>query len=132
MHLLGEYFDEREWLLNFTVPHYILKKEDVMNASGYKATKSLKETTSSMYLVCSKYDRMFRECMNTFGAALLDDPYKIEHVDCITIHNVLDICLNNNQWYHETKKYNPELFNSWKGKDWKGHGDPSHVDFDSI
>jgi len=132
MHLLGEYFDEREWLLDFTVPHYIIKKEDVMNASGLKATKDMKETMSSMYLVCSKYDRMFRQCMNTFGAALIDHPYRIEHADCINVHRTFDLCVKNNQWYHETKKYYPELFNAWRGKSYKGYGDSSHVGFDSI
>lgn len=60
MHLLGEYFDEREWLLNHTMSFYVLRKEDLMNASGFKSTKGLKETMSSMYLSCAKYDRMNR------------------------------------------------------------------------
>lgn len=132
MHLLGEYFDEREWLLNFSVPFYVLKKEDLMNASGYKATKALKETMSSMYLICTKYDRMYRQCMNTFGAALLDDQFNKAHADCNNILRTFDICVRNNQWFHEMKKYNPEKFNAWKGKDWKGRGDSEFVSFDDI
>ena len=132
MHLLGEYFDEREWILNFQLPHYMIKKVDLMNASGYKATKDLKETMSSIYLLCSKYDRMKRQCMNTFGTELLDDPYNIKHADCINIFKAFYTCVHNNQWFHEMKKYAPEKFNVWKGKDWKGRGDSTHVDFGDI
>jgi len=132
MHLLGEYFDEREWLLNFNVPFYVLKKEDLMNASGYPATKDMKETMSSMYLICAKYDRMFRQCINTFGPALLEDTFNKAHADCNNIMRAFDICVRNNQWFHEMKKYRPELFNAWKGKDWKGRGDSEHVSFDDI
>lgn len=132
MHLIGEYFDEREWLLNFHAPFYVIKKEDLMNATGYSATRGLKETMSSMYLPCTKYDRMYRQCINTFGPALLDDPYKDEHADCNNILRTFDTCVRNNQWFHEMKKYHPEIFNSWKVKNWKGRGDSEHVSFDEI
>jgi hypothetical protein len=132
MHLLGEYYDEREWLLNFHIPFYVIKKVDLMNASGYKATKGLKETMSSMYLNCAKYDRMFRQCINTFGPALLDDPFNLDHAECSNIKQSFEICIRNNQWYHETKKYFPEKFNAWKGKDWQGRGDSQYVSFDDI
>lgn len=62
MSLLGEYFDEREWVLDFTSPFYYIRKEEIMNATGIAATKQMRETMSSMYLSCTKYDRMNREC----------------------------------------------------------------------
>jgi hypothetical protein len=132
MHLLGEYFDEREWLLNHTVPFYVLTKVDLMNASGFESTKGLKETMSSMYLACAKYDRMYRQCMNKFGGALLDDPFNKAHAECNNILRALNTCIRNNQWFHETKKYHPELFNAWKGKDYQGYGDPEYVSPDDI
>ena len=132
MHLLGEYYDEREWIVDFTSSHYVIMKEDLMNATGYAATKDLKEFMSNMYLNCTKYDRMYRQCINTFGAALIDNPYKDEHQDCNRILKSLSTCIHNNQWFHETKKYMPELFNHFRGKEWKGRGDVSHVDFESF
>jgi hypothetical protein len=132
MRLLGEYYDEREWIVDFTSSHFIIKKEELMNAAGYPATKDLKELMSSMYLNCTKYERMYLQCINTFGAALIDDPYRYEHRHCNVILKSLNACIHNNQWFHETKKYMPELFNHWKLKDWKGRGDVNHVDFDSF
>ena len=132
MHLLGEYFDEREWLLNFHLPFYVIRKEDLMNASGYKSTKGLKETMSSMSLSCAKYDRMYMQCINKFGAALIDDRFNIAHAECNNILSAFNRCVHNHQWFHEMKKYRPEMFNAWKGKDWKGRGDSEHVDFNDI
>jgi hypothetical protein len=132
MHLLGEYFDEREWLLNYHVPVFIIQKEDLMNATGYAATKGIKETMSSMYLMCAKYDRMYRQCMNTFGAALLDDPFNRKHADCTNIERAFDQCVRNNQWFHEMKKYYPEMFNAWKGKNFRGIGDSKYVGFEDL
>lgn len=128
MHLLGEYFDEREWQIDFESPFYIIKKEDVMNASGYAATKNIKETMSSMYLACAKYDRMYRQCIDTFGAALLTDMFNDKHADCNRILEAFSNCYKNHQWFHETKKYMPERFGTWKGnKEWKGFGSSTHV-----
>lgn len=132
MHLLGEYFDEREWLLNHTMSFYVLRKEDLMNASGFKSTKGLKETMSSMFLSYAKYDRMYRQCMNNFGGALLDDPFNKVHAECNNILRALNTCIRNNQWFHETKKYHPEMFNAWKGKKYQGYGDPEYVGPDDI
>ena len=133
MRLLGEYFDEREWHLNFHSPSYIIRKEKLMNANGFTGTKTLKETMSSMYLVCTKYDRMYRECMNTFGAALLTDMYNKKHADCNKIGVSFMNCVKNNQWFHNTKKYNPEQFNAWKGtKEWKGFNNSMTVNPEDI
>jgi hypothetical protein len=121
MHLLGEYFDEREWMLDFHSPSYYIRKEDLMNISGFAATKNIRETMSSIYLSCTKYDRMYRECVNTFGPALLQNPFAKEHADCNRIRTAFTTCVKNHQWYHETKKYHPELFGAWRGsKQFKG------------
>jgi len=128
MHLLGEYFDEREWLLDFHSPFYMIRKEDLMNASGFAATKGMKETMSSMYLSCTKYDRMFRQCINTFGSALITDKFNLKHADCNKILDAFVYCYKNHQWFHEMKKYNPERFNSWKGtKEWKGYSNSTYI-----
>lgn len=99
-----------------------------MNANGFTGTKTLKETMSSMYLACTKYDRMYRECINTFGANLLTDTYNKQHADCNKIGRAFVYCTRNHQWFHQTKKYNPEKFNAWKGtKEWKGYGNSQTV-----
>jgi hypothetical protein len=100
MKLLGEYFDEREWQLDFHVPSYMIKKEKLMNANGFNGTATLKETMSSMYLSCTKYDRMYRECINTFGSALLTNKYSKTHADCNKIAHAFNVCTRNHQWFH--------------------------------
>jgi len=127
MHLLGEYFDEREWMLDFHDPHYIIRKEDVTNAAGYPATKNMRETMSSMYLACTKYDRMYQECINVHGAALITDPWNSKHWSCNGIKDTFDKCIRNHQWFFLKKKYSPESFNAWKGKGWKGIGASRYV-----
>lgn len=128
MHLLGEYFDEREWLLDFHSPSYIIRKEDLMNATGIAATKNLRETMSSMYLSCTKYDRMYRECINTYGADLITDTFKIEHADCNKVLQAFTYCYKNHQWFNQMKKYHPERFNSWVGtKKYRGFGNSQWI-----
>ena len=127
MHLLGEYFDEREWAIDFHDPHYIIRKEDVTNAAGFPATKKMRETMSSMYLSCTKYDRMYQECINVHGADLLTRPFAKEHWKCNNILDTFDKCIRNHQYFFSAKKYRPEWFNAWKGKDWKGYGNSRHI-----
>lgn len=88
-------------------PYYAFlcaKKRRFDECSGFKSTKGLKETMSSMYLSYAKYDRMYRQCMNNFGGALLDDPFNKVHSECNNILGALNTCIRNNQWFHETKK----------------------------
>ena len=133
MHLLGEYFDEREWQINFQSPSYIIRKEDLMNASGFKGTSGMKETMSSMYLSCTKYDRMYQQCIDTFGDQLLKDKYNKNHADCNRIYKAFITCKRNHQFFHEKKKYFPETFNMWKGtKEWKGFSNGATVNPEDI
>jgi hypothetical protein len=127
MHLLGEYFDEREWMLDFHTPHFIIRKEEVMNAAGYPATKKMRETMSSMYLSCTKYDRMYQECINVYGAALITDPWNMKYAHCNNIADSFDMCKRNHQWFYFMKKYHPESFNIWRGKGWKGEGNSRYI-----
>eukprot|EP00358_Blepharisma_japonicum_P004059 CAMPEP_0202945558 /NCGR_PEP_ID=MMETSP1395-20130829/6656_1 /ASSEMBLY_ACC=CAM_ASM_000871 /TAXON_ID=5961 /ORGANISM="Blepharisma japonicum, Strain Stock R1072" /LENGTH=89 /DNA_ID=CAMNT_0049645713 /DNA_START=122 /DNA_END=391 /DNA_ORIENTATION=+ len=83
---------------------------------------------SSMYLACTKYDRMYRQCINTFGAELITDMFNKKHADCNRILESFSNCVKNHQWFHETKKYFPERFGAWKGmKDYKGFGGSTYI-----
>lgn len=127
MHLLGEYFDEREWMLDFHDPRFIIRKEDVTNASGFPETKTMRETISSMYLACTKYDRMYQECINVHGAALLTHPFAKEHTKCNNILDSFDKCVRNHQYFSQVKKYTPEKFGAFRGKSWMGYGSARHI-----
>ena len=68
MRILGEYFNEEEWAVNFHSPGYWPRKESLVNITGFTETRDLKESMSTLYLACAKYERMFLECQNYWGA----------------------------------------------------------------